>query len=187
MKASIQHTPSPSGTVEERFAEVEVPPDAFGRDKSFCTGFQVGCCLQLSRTGRRQITQLVCSLITDCLLSALRPQLARLQHIKEDFPVFSSKKKLQRAEKDNQSSRSTSVKLLLLLPHSTNPEAKPKEPSRVSSLQINTVKEPNTGGSLPGLSIQRGLEFRHQRVSPAVLNVSCSLGQRLARPALHRS
>lgn len=75
---------------------------------SFCTGFQVGHCLQSSRTGQRQVTQLVGSLIIDCLLSALQPQLARVQHIKEDFPAFTSKEKLQRAEKDSQSSRSTS-------------------------------------------------------------------------------
>lgn len=154
---------------------------------SFCTGFQVGHCLQSSRTGQRQVTQLVGSLIIDCLLSALQPQLARVQHIKEDFPAFTSKEKLQRAEKDNQSSRSTSVKLVLLLPHSTNPEAKPRELSRVSSLQINVVKQPITWASLPGFSIHGSLGFRHQKVAPAVLNVSCSLGQRLARPALHRS
>lgn len=48
--------------------------------------------------------------------------------------------KLQRAVRDNQSSKYTSVKLLLILPYPTNPDAKPRELSRVSSLRMNTVK-----------------------------------------------
>lgn len=47
--------------------------------------------------------------------------------------------KLQRAVRDNQSSKYTSVKLLLILPYPTNPDAKPRELSRVSSLRMNTV------------------------------------------------
>lgn len=55
--------------------------------------------------------------------------------------------KLQRAVRDNQSSKYTSVKLLLILPYPTNPDAKPRELSRVSSLQM----KPITWGIVPGL------------------------------------
>lgn len=43
----------PLARLKERAPEVEVLPDALGRNKSFCTGSQVGHCLQLSRTDQR--------------------------------------------------------------------------------------------------------------------------------------
>lgn len=43
------------------------------------------------------------------------------------------------------------MKLLLILPYPINSDAKPRELSRVSSLQINTVEQPFTWGILPGL------------------------------------
>lgn len=86
--------------------------------------------------------------------SLLQPQLARTVHIEgrpEKTFIFLSKMKLQRAVRDNQSSKNDLVKLLLILPYPTNSDAKPRELSRVSSLQINTVEQPITWGILPGL------------------------------------
>lgn len=55
-------------------------------------------------------------------------------------PIIPSKKKLQKAKRDNQSSRSTSTRLVLLLPHPTSPNTKSRMLSRASSLLINTAK-----------------------------------------------
>lgn len=57
------------------------------------------------------------TLINDCLLSALQPQLARTQHIEgrpEKSLVFLSKMKLQRAVRDSHSSKNALVKFLLI-------------------------------------------------------------------------
>lgn len=106
----------PLASMKEHAAEVEVPPDALGRKKSFCTGSQVGQHLHLSRTDQREVTQFTDSLIYLCLLSALQPQLARTQHMegrpeKEETLVFLSKMKLQRAVRDKQSTRAARMPL----------------------------------------------------------------------------
>lgn len=80
-------------------------------------------------------------------------------------PIIPSKKKLQKAERDTQSSRSTSTRLVLLLPHPTNPNTKSTMLSRASSLIINTAKQLIIWGGLPGLDIQDCLGFRQQKVS----------------------
>lgn len=79
-KAALHVTSRERARLKEHAAEVEVLPDAFGRDKSFCNRSQVGQCLQSSRTHQRQVTQLMDSLVIDCLLSALQPQLVGVQH-----------------------------------------------------------------------------------------------------------
>lgn len=58
---------------------------------------------------------------------------------------------MQRAVRDNQRSKNALVKLLLILPYPTNSDSKPRELSRVSSLQINTLEQPIPSGILPGL------------------------------------
>lgn len=86
--------------------------------------------------------------------SPLQPQLARTQHTEgrpEKTFVFLSKMKLQRAVRDNQSSKNALVKLPLILPYPTDSDAKPRELSRVSSLQTNTVEQPITWRILTGL------------------------------------
>lgn len=83
----------PLARLKELAAEVDVLPDALERNKSFCTGSQVGQHLQLSRTDQREVTQFIDSLINDCLL--LQPQLAT-QHTEgrpEKTIVFLSKMK----------------------------------------------------------------------------------------------
>lgn len=121
---------SPSGKAEETCCRSRGPPRCFWRHKSFCTGSQVGHCLQSSKTGQKQVTQLMDSLIrlpSLCITTPAGESAAHRRETQKDFTFFPTKTKLQRAERDKQSSKHTSVKLLLLLPHPTNPDAKPRE------------------------------------------------------------
>lgn len=80
-----------------------------------------------------------------------------MQHIEgrpEKTLVFFSKMKLQRAVRDNQSSKYTSVKLLLILPHPTNLDAK----GTVKRQQLaNEHSKPITWGIVPGLRTHSSL------------------------------